>query len=359
MTKAPSSKARKKPTASKAKLSKRKGGTLSPRRIEQGGALAYGFSVGGALVIGVLVGLAILGNPTKHDKVVKEKIEPEATSKAIKITPHSKPIMKVEDVAPITTTIEPAPSMLTSHGPMMAIVIDDMGMNADTSDKFARVGASLTFAFLPYAHNLSLQTRSIKRHGHELMVHMPMEPETWDQNPGPNALLRDLEPTELRKRMDWNLGQFEGFSGINNHMGSLFTQSRADMKLVMASLKGKGLYFLDSRTSPNSVAYKTAFEMGIPAMSRDVFLDNDRDVDKIKAQLEKAHVIANKKGWSISIGHPYPETLEALQEWLPLAKRDGVVFVPLSKLVYDETLNQQKMASVTKTPATSLLNPAQ
>ena len=355
MTKTPKKAPAKKTTVKRRKKTTAKASKIDRRHLEKGGALIYGFSIGGALVMGVLVGLALIGDKSA-DRMVEEdhsaiSYGADAGALVELVTPKPKP-------TPIEARTPPKPipdpvTPQTARGPMMVIVIDDMGMNSNTTDKFARIGAPLTFAFLPYAEDLELQTRSISRHGHELMVHMPMEPETWDQNPGPKALLRDLEPAELRERLNWNLNRFEGFSGINNHMGSLFTQSPAHMKLVMNDLLDSGLYFLDSRTTPKSVGLETARLMGVPSMSRDVFLDNEREVDKIIAQLEKAYAISLRRGWSISIGHPYAQTLKALDQWLPEAKQKGVRFVHMSKLIFDSPYAPQKMASANKAPAIS------
>ena len=352
----------KKPASKRRVKSARTPATISIfGNIEKGGALIYGFSIGSALVMGALVGLALIGE-TPVVKQVEEDVAALQYSSAAPPQPRLKPVPHIKSIdrpiVEIDISETPA-TLINDDGPLMVIVIDDMGMNSKTTDKFARIGVPMTFAFLPYADHLELQTRSIARHGHELMVHMPMEPETWDQNPGPNALLRDLEPDELRQRLNWGLNQFEGFSGINNHMGSLFTQSPAHMELVMNSLIDSGLYFLDSRTSPHSVGYEMALKMGVPTMTRDVFLDNDRNVPDIHAQLDKALAMAHKKGWSISIGHPYPQTLKALQSWLPKAKREGVRFVHMSNLMFDSPYGAQKMASAKTAPATSLSLPAE
>src|SRR5690606_34427058 len=127
-----------------------------------------------------------------------------------------------------------------------------------------------------------------RAHGHELMLHLPMEPEGAVTDPGPNALLLDLPPEELRRRLVVSLNRFDGYVGLNNHMGSRFTADRPAMELVLGEVKARGLLFLDSRTTDRSVGDRVADEMGVPRARRDVFLDNDRDPAAIRRQLALA-----------------------------------------------------------------------
>ncbi|MCW9039088.1 MAG: divergent polysaccharide deacetylase family protein, partial [Rhodospirillales bacterium] len=169
--------------------------------------------------------------------------------------------------------------------------------------------------------------------GHELMVHMPMEPTDHDFNPGPNALLTGLSDKDLIARLNWNLSRFTGYVGVNNHMGSRFTADPASMATLMEELKHRGLLFLDSRTSPQTVGGDVAALYGVPYAERNVFIDNENNVEAVRRQLRELEALARRKGYAIGIGHPRDATIEALATWLPELSRRGIVLVPLSKIV--------------------------
>jgi polysaccharide deacetylase 2 family uncharacterized protein YibQ len=218
--------------------------------------------------------------------------------------------------------------------PKIAVVIDDMGLNHRNSLRVVALPAALTLAYLPYAENLPKQTSDARGEGHELLVHMPMEPsDLAHNNPGPNALLRANSTDENLKRMASNLQKFEGYIGINNHMGSAFTKDREAILPVMQALKDKGLWFLDSKTVGSSVAGEIAQDLGIPSVERDVFLDNVADVTAILRQLKETEAIARKRGYAVAIGHPHNETIQALQQWTADIEARGFEVVPLSQII--------------------------
>jgi polysaccharide deacetylase 2 family uncharacterized protein YibQ len=225
-------------------------------------------------------------------------------------------------------------ALLSDKKAKIVIVIDDMGLNRRNSLMVADINAPLTLAYLPYADALVQQTRNAADRGHELIVHMPMQPEKMAQNnPGPNALLSDLSSEENLKRLDKNLNSFEGYIGLNNHMGSALTANEKALRPIMAEIKDRGLWFLDSRTIGSSVAGKLAAELDIPYVTRDVFLDNVNDVTAIKKQLQILESIAVNKGYAVAIGHPHDATIAALKSWLPDVQKRGFDVVPLSEVI--------------------------
>lgn len=228
--------------------------------------------------------------------------------------------------------LAPLPPVSAGSKPRLAIVLDDMGLDHAAARRAARLPAPVTLAFLPYATDLPAQTAHARDNGHELMVHMPMEPSSAAVNPGPNALRVGLDATEIKRRLDHNLGRFSGYVGFNNHMGSRFTEDAAGMTIVIREARARGLLFLDSRTTQKTVGASLAQSMGVPHAARDVFLDNRRDPAAIRAQLSELVAQAQKHGSAIAIGHPYPETLAVLEQWLPEARAAGYEIVPLSTL---------------------------
>lgn len=225
------------------------------------------------------------------------------------------------------------PEPAESAAPRIALVIDDLGIDQARTRRAIALPGPLTMAFLPYGYNLGKLSALARDAGHELIVHLPMQPQDDDANPGPNALLRFLAPDELRARIAWNLSRFEGFVGINNHMGSGFTRWDAGVTILMEEIRGRGLLFLDSLTSRESVAGRVAGELGVPFAVRDVFLDNEQEVVEIRRQLDKLEEIARKRGYAIGIGHPHDTTIETLRAWLAAAKARGLSIVPLSTIV--------------------------
>ena len=225
----------------------------------------------------------------------------------------------------------------TEGRPMIAIVIDDMGIDKAESARVIALPPQVTIAFMTYAKELARQAAAARAAGHELWLHVPMEPLDRGLDAGPNVLKTELTPEENRRRLDWALSQLDGYVGINNHMGSRFTSSEADMRPVLEEVRARGLAFLDSRTTAATVAGKMASEMGLPHIDRDVFIDNDETVDSVLAQLQRTEDIARKRGRALAIGHPHATTIAALLKWLPTLKEKGFVLVPASALLHQET----------------------
>ncbi len=213
--------------------------------------------------------------------------------------------------------------------PLIAIVIDDVGLDRPRSKRAWELPGPLTLSFLPYAKDLREQARQAHAHGNELLLHMPMEP-NGRADPGPNALLVSLSDRELRQRLTQALDSFDGYVGVNNHMGSRFTAFRPGMETVLHLLKARGLLFLDSRTTTETVGDKVAQELGVPSVSRNVFLDDDEALAAVRRKLAQTEEVARHQGYAVAIGHPHEATLQALAEWLPSLAAKGFAEAPLS-----------------------------
>lgn len=217
--------------------------------------------------------------------------------------------------------------------PRVVVIIDDMGLDRRNSRAVMELPGPLTLAFLPYADDLPAQTAQARERGHELMVHVPMEPVNGTIDSGPNTLRGDMAEDEFYAALNANLFAFDGYVGINNHMGSRLTQDSAAMQRVMAEMHGRGLLFVDSRTINNSVAAAEAAAASVPHAVRDVFLDHEVTYEFAADALDQLERIARKKGSAIAIGHPKPQTIEALRAWLPTLEEKGIVLVPVSATV--------------------------
>ncbi|MBS0517405.1 MAG: divergent polysaccharide deacetylase family protein [Proteobacteria bacterium] len=213
--------------------------------------------------------------------------------------------------------------------PLIAIVIDDVGIDRPRSRRAWELPGPITLSFLPYAKDLREQARAARARGNELMLHMPMEP-NGHADPGPNALLVSLSSNEIRQRVTVDLDSFEGYVGVNNHMGSRFTAYRPGMETVMRLLKARGLLFLDSRTTAQTVGESLAQELGVPTINRNIFLDDDESLGAVRHKLAETEEVARRQGFVVAIGHPHENTLQALADWLPALAAKGFALAPLT-----------------------------
>lgn len=214
----------------------------------------------------------------------------------------------------------------------IAIIIDDLGYQRHLSQMSAALPGKITLAVLPHSPYSAEVVNWASEHGKELILHIPMQPESaaaWKQ-----GLSLDMDEIQLRSQLKAMLDSVPGIRGVNNHMGSALTQNRQMMTWVMEELIKRQLYFVDSRTTAKTQAQATAMIMRLPNARRDVFLDNDRDPSAIAAQFEKLLVRAEAQGAAIAIGHPYPETILFLQAALPTLNARGVELVHASQLVH-------------------------
>jgi polysaccharide deacetylase 2 family uncharacterized protein YibQ len=214
--------------------------------------------------------------------------------------------------------------------PLIAVVLDDVGVARSHAELAIDLPGVITLSFMTYADGVADMAARARAKGHELMLHVPMEPLGHEIDAGPNVLTVGASEGELLKRLSWGLDRFPGYIGINNHMGSRFTQDERGMQVVLAELKRRNLLFLDSRTIGNTVGDKLATRMGVPHVMRDVFLDNEMDEAAVIKQLMQAERVAANKGQAIAIGHPHPATIAAIRAWMPKAEARGFVIVPLS-----------------------------
>jgi polysaccharide deacetylase 2 family uncharacterized protein YibQ len=200
----------------------------------------------------------------------------------------------------------------TKELPRVAIIIDDMGYHRQLGADLLALEMNLTFSFLPHAPFSREQGEQAWRQGHDILVHMPMEPldPAWD--PGPGTLYITDPVEQLSLKVAQNLASVPHAVGINNHMGSRFTGDGAAMQRFFKLLAGQNLLFVDSLTSPESVAMATAQAMGFKSARRHVFLDNVQTQEDICRQLERLIREASTRGWAIGIGHPNEATLAAL-----------------------------------------------
>ncbi|WP_188150794.1 divergent polysaccharide deacetylase family protein [Teredinibacter waterburyi] len=233
----------------------------------------------------------------------------------------------------------------------IAIIIDDLGYQWERDQKIVELSYPLTLAiipFTPYGKRLAALGHS---RNHEIMLHAPMETlgaTTWED--GLTSRMSQQEMLTMSAKM---LADIPYIKGVNNHGGSKLTQTQPHMDWLMTLLSEQELFFIDSRTSAASVALATAKSHGVATAKRDVFLDNQRDVSAIEQQLVKLEMIARKRGIAVGIGHPYPETLAALQSTLPQLERAGIELVYVSELLFPNLRTVNALPHQSLSPAIS------
>jgi len=215
----------------------------------------------------------------------------------------------------------------------LCIVIDDCGGSKKKLTRFTQLNLPLTYAVLPYQRHSRAIAESLSRSGYDTLLHMPMEPHKTDMKSlGKGALTVNMSARKIQKKMKAALSRVPGVIGVNNHMGSLFTEDSEKIKALMAFLKKEKLFFLDSATSPKSVCRKTAAVVGVKCLRNNIFLDNIDSTEEIRRRLREAAAMARKKGSAIAIGHAMRKhTAEAIAEIAPELK--DVEIVPLSELM--------------------------
>jgi polysaccharide deacetylase 2 family uncharacterized protein YibQ len=233
--------------------------------------------------------------------------------------------------APLQSFAIPVSAPATA--PVLAIVIDDMGLDRPRALQMIGLHGPLTLSLMTYADDLPGLVKQAHSAGHEVMAHLPMEPINPKENPGRGALLEKMDDDAIRKQIAADLDGWAGYVGINNHMGSKFTADKSHMAVVMAELKTRGLLWLDSRTTNDSAGPGAARAAGVPFITRDIFLDNVETVDAVRVQLELAKATAKSNGTAVAIGHPHDATITALKEWLPTLQAAGVVLVPATEIL--------------------------
>ncbi|MBN1931120.1 MAG: divergent polysaccharide deacetylase family protein [Desulfobacterales bacterium] len=218
--------------------------------------------------------------------------------------------------------------------PKVAIIIDDIGYDRFIAEKFLALDAVFTFSILPHSPFQKRIARIAHMKGMDIMLHLPMEPIEYPTiNPGPGALLTSMSPDQLISQLKKDINAVSTIKGVNNHMGSRMTTISTQMYQIFSILKKRDLFFIDSRTSAESICKPSARLLKVPFGQRDVFLDHIKQPNFIRKKVKELIRIAENQGEAIAIAHPYEETYHVLQDMLPELKKK-VDMVPASAVVH-------------------------
>lgn len=299
--------------------------------------------------IGAVFLISFLAYQTYSNHVATLNIPKRAASR--QVHPPSRPLAKHPSLPkvvsgtrhspvslPLPLKIPEIPKGLPVRGkfwtsqPKLVFVIDDIGHNKKNEIHLKKLSNNVTYAVLPkltYSEHFSILAHQL---GAEVILHQPLE-SAKGIYPGPGLIKQKMNDAEIRTILEENLHSVPHFSGINNHMGSLGSSDERIMGVILKELKQRGVFFLDSRTTGNTVSDKMGPKIQLPVLRRDVFLDNVDERELIRSQVREAARIAKAHGQAIAIGHDRYHTLSVLYEEIPKLTSEGYQIVSLSDLV--------------------------
>ena len=223
--------------------------------------------------------------------------------------------------------------MIPQHRGKIVLILDDVGFDHQPVAEATSIDPNVNFSVLPNAPHATEVATMLHERGFEVLCHLPMEPEHYPRvSPGSGAVLTSMSDDEIARTTIANVESVPYARGVNNHMGSRATADRRVMTSVLAALP-EDMYFIDSKTTPASVAASLAREMSIRAASRNVFLDDVETETAVRKQLFDLAHEAEQRGVAIGIGHMYPVTIRVLKAEVPQLRREGFKFVRASAVV--------------------------
>ena len=218
--------------------------------------------------------------------------------------------------------------------PRIAIIIDDLGYHLDAGRRAIALPGPVVCAILPGTPRADVLARSAHEQGKEVLVHLPLQSVGHGEAVESGAITLDMSRESFSAAFSNAMSSVPYAVGVNNHRGSLLTRHPGHMQWLMEDiLATDGLFFVDSYTTHESVALQIASENGVPALRRDVFLDNDPAPETLAREFERLKSLARSRGLAVAIGHPYPATLEFLEREIPRLVDEGIELVPIRELI--------------------------
>ncbi|HOG23947.1 MAG TPA: divergent polysaccharide deacetylase family protein [Candidatus Omnitrophota bacterium] len=268
----------------------------------------------------------VITRPTTTTRSPKVTQVTQATQVAQPATlSRKKPVSAVTAQVP-----PPAPIKLTR--PSIVIVIDDIGAHNKLRGEMERLGNKVTYAILPLLPYSRFFSELATRKNAEAILHLPLDT-TQDMIPGRGLIVSTMPREQALDMLSRDIASVPGIVGVNNHMGSRGTADREMMTLILEELHRRGLFFLDSYTTKDSVVPSVARQIGIPFLQRGVFLDNVDSPEAIRGQIRETEAVAKKQGYAIAIGHYRKNTLDVLFREIPRLEKKGFAIISLSRLL--------------------------
>ena len=254
----------------------------------------------------------------------------------------------------LTTAVAQAGALIVTppteliNQPAVSIIIDDMGYRLREGNRAINLPGALTYSFLPHSPYSAALSKSAHAQSKEIMLHLPMEAESGKKL-GPGGLTEGMTEKNFVQVLESSIESIPHARGFNNHMGSLLTKNQLWMTRLMREVAiDKNLFFIDSKTTSQSIALQTARAEGLKTSKRDIFIDHEESVEFIQRQLKNLIKRAKRKGTALAIAHPKKMTLAILEKWLPELEANGIKLVSVSTLI---NLQQEKRLALLKAPS--------
>lgn len=280
----------------------------------------------------------IIENKTEKEKRKVEREFPEVYPVGREKGKEKKLAERKEIEKPVAPSVKEVPIEVGKGYRYVSIIIDDMGDSVEKARIFASLPIDITLSIIPYLPHYRECMEVAKVNGRSFMIHIPMEANSRSneivniEKKTKNLLRVSMSDSEIERLVLDMVNSMPGAVSANNHMGSLFTENRDKMRVVLEVLKERGLFFVDSLTTTNSAACSAGSDVGMIVVKRNVFLDNKRDVEEIKKSIRLLINTAKKRGYAVAIGHPYDVTYQAIREMIPQMEREGIRVVSIDKL---------------------------
>lgn len=256
----------------------------------------------------------------------------------ISLLPLTMSVVRADD-----STVTPPITLINQ--PAISIIIDDMGYRLRAGNRAINLPGALTYSFLPHSPYSAALSKFAHDQSKEVMLHLPMEAESGNKL-GPGGLTEGMTEKQFVQVLESNIESIPHARGFNNHMGSLLTKSQLWMTRLMREMAtDKNLFFVDSKTTSQSIALQTARAEGLKTSKRDIFIDHEESAEFIQRQLKKLIKRAKRKGTALAIAHPKKMTLAILEKWLPELEAKGIKLVSVSTLI---NLQQEKRLALLK-----------
>lgn len=297
----------------------------------------------GLVVFLLFVGIMLAScshQPTARTTASREQISNSGTSQ--------------EDISPLPDEVAiptPTPSskrrdmpwLTKAEQPRLAIIIDDWGYQRSAENDFLELDIPLTAAIIPFLQHSESAIHAAAAAGFDILVHLPMEPTNASLASMEGMIATSMTDEEISAAVKAALQAIPGAQGINNHMGSKASADTRVMQHVLNEVAQEGLFFVDSRTSAQSVAATVGDAIGVPVLERLVFLDGKDEEQYITSQLREAARLALKRGYAVAIGHVRPKTAQAISDMLPELVEMGVNLVRISEFIQKEHTLQEPL----------------
>ena len=307
-------------------------GTRKPRKKKDKNGIRKTYLIKAFSGFTVLMLLVVIAGVLAHHLISRKHPIAPVTKPRVAKTPRFEiyPKDEIPHRKPVPGPIIPIPKKL----PKIAIIVDDMGYDRHMAEKFLELDTVLTFSILPFSPYQRSIARTARSKGFDVMLHLPMEPHEYPLiNPGPGALLTSMSPDQLVSQLEKALEEVHFLQGVNNHMGSKMTTVPGQLNQIFSVLKKRNLFFIDSRTTADTLCKPSAHLFQIPFAEKDVFVDHILTPDFIRRKLHLLIQIAHSHGMAVGIAHPHVVTYEVLREVLPELKKKAL-FVKASEIVH-------------------------